>query len=72
MSMSIDDLREDYEVFLIECPHHKFLAFDSAEWCGECDEWVEGRAVGTVAVWVAEDDAIEAIGSGYIGEAEAI
>jgi hypothetical protein len=62
----MDDLREDYEIFLIKCSHRQFLAFDSAEWCAECNEWVEGLLVGTVAIWVAEDGAIQAIGSGYV------
>ena len=65
--MRMDDLREDYEIFLIECPHRRFLTFDSAEWCPECNDWIEGRPVGTVTIWVAQDGAIEAIGSGYIG-----
>jgi len=64
------DLREDFEIFLIECQHHRFLALDSAEWCAECNKWITGRDVGQVAIRVAPDGTIEAWGSGYIGEDE--
>ena len=65
----MDDLREDFEIFLVECLHRKFLALESCEWwCMECTKWIEGRHVGDVTIRVAEDEAIEAWGSGYIGE----
>lgn len=70
-----DDLREDYEIFLVDCPHGKWLTIsDGSHWCGKDDcGWVDGRPVGDVTIRVVEEDlTIEAWGSGYIGNPEDI
>lgn len=58
--------RYDTEIFLIQCEHSAFLLLDSSGWCDECDDWIEGKDIGDLTVYLHEDGYVKVIGSGYV------
>ena len=49
------EARFDTKIFLIECEHDAFLLLDSPGWCEECNDWIDGKEIGDLTVYLQED-----------------
>jgi len=68
--MNIDD-RVDELIYLIQCPHQASLCLEEGDWCGDCDDWIEGVEVGDLSVVWQKDGEIVVSGGGYVSRPEA-
>jgi hypothetical protein len=53
-------------IFFIRCEHRAQLYLESAEWCAECNDWIDGDMVGDLTLRLKPDGTVEVSGGGYV------